>query len=80
MAFKANLVQNNNKRYTNKSQNYKAKNPNCKKNRDNCNVCGKPGHHAAQYRYRDRGEKANANPPKVNLTEGDEIIDVVIIK
>ncbi|XP_071933566.1 uncharacterized protein [Coffea arabica] len=84
MAFKANLVQSNNKRYANKSQNYKPKNfnfkpnnPNFKKKRGNCFYCGKPGHYAVQCRL-NKGDRANGNPPKVHLTEGDDIIAAVI--
>ena len=78
MTFKDNLVQNNNKRYANKSQNYKPKNPNFKKKKGICYVCGKPGHYAAKCRHRKKGDKANGNPPKVNLAEGDDIIAAVI--
>ena len=77
MAFKANLVQSNNKRYANKSQsnkswnpNYKPKNPNFKKKKGNCYSCEKPGHHTAQCRY-NKGDKATGNPPKANLVERD---------
>ncbi|XP_071900903.1 uncharacterized protein [Coffea arabica] len=84
MAYKANLVQSNNKRYANKSQNYKPKNfnvkpnnPNFKKKKGNCFYCGKPGHYAVQCRH-NKGDRANGNPPKVHLTEGDDIIAAVI--
>ncbi|XP_071905928.1 uncharacterized protein [Coffea arabica] len=84
MAYKANLVQSNNKRYANKSQNYKPKNfnvkpnnPNFKKKKGNCFYCGKSGHYAVQCRH-NKGDRANGNPPKVHLTEGDDIIAAVI--
>ncbi|XP_071939024.1 uncharacterized protein [Coffea arabica] len=84
MAYKANLVQSNNKRYANKSQNYKPKNfnvkpnnPNFKKKKGNYFYCGKPGHYVVQCRH-NKGDRANGNPPKVHLTEGDDIIAAVI--
>ncbi|XP_027183973.1 uncharacterized protein LOC113782276 [Coffea eugenioides] len=78
MAMKANLVQSNNKRYSNKSQNYKPNNPNFKKKKCICYVCEKSENHAAQCRYKKKGDKANGYPPKVNLGEGDDIIAAVI--
>jgi len=46
------------------------------KRKGNYFVCGKPGHHAPQYRNRYRNNK----PPKtkVNLVEGKDIIVVVV--
>ncbi|XP_027151882.1 uncharacterized protein LOC113751937 [Coffea eugenioides] len=78
IALKTNLVQTNNKRYANRSQHYIFNNPNFKKKKGNCYVCGKLEHHAAQCRYQKKGDKANANPPKVNLAEGDDNITAVI--
>ncbi|OIT36784.1 hypothetical protein A4A49_46442, partial [Nicotiana attenuata] len=58
--LKANLVQssnNNRKRYENKSQGCKPKNPNLKRKKGSCFVCGKPGHHASQCKYRAGNDK-----------------------
>ena len=79
MTLKTNLVQSNNKRYANKSQNYKPNNPNnFKKKKGNCYICGKLGHHAAQCRHKKKGDKANTNPPKINLSERYDIIAAII--
>ncbi|XP_071918913.1 uncharacterized protein [Coffea arabica] len=78
MAFKASPIQSNNKRYANKFQNYKSNNPNFKKKKGICYICEKPEHHATKCRHRKKCDKANGNPPKVNLVERDDIIATVI--
>ncbi|XP_075112920.1 uncharacterized protein LOC142182617 [Nicotiana tabacum] len=80
-SLKANLVQSSNKnrkRYENKSQGCKPKNPNLKRKKGSCFVCGKPGHHASQCKYRAGNDKGKTNTPKANLAEGGDIIAVVI--
>ena len=69
------------KSYKNKSQNSRNKpkisNPHAFKKRGTCFVCGKPGHHAPQWKKRVKTGN-NGNPPKANLVEGDDIIAAVI--
>jgi len=90
MTTKANLIDGSShkKRYEHKFNNnnniksngnntnmFKPK-PNNFKKKENCFECGKPDHHASQY----RNKKRNNNPPKtkVNLVEGEDIIVAVV--
>ena len=75
------MVQTDQKRYKHKAQNSDKKpkipNPHAFKKKDNYYVCGKPCHHAPQYRKRVKTGN-NGNPPKANFVEGYDIIAVVV--
>ena len=44
------------------------------KKKGNCFVCRRPGHHAHQCRHKVK----NDNPPKANIVEGEDTIDVIV--
>ena len=78
---KANLVQDKNQknRYAGGKSNHNSLKPNnpFTKKKGICYVCGKPGHHAAQCRFRKRND--NPPKPKANLVDGDGHGDDIIV-